>query len=248
MHRMTSSRNSLSPAAVAQALVGARKDKRPVAAADVAAGLRDAADAYAAQRIACELMPELAASTPPAWKSGGPSRDTPLTHAALPAAGVMASPADARAMHFNHRWIEAEVALRLGADGQPDAMAVSIEIVDTRWTEGRDAPALAKLADLQSHGALVLGEWRAFEQRDWAVQPCEVRIGSAPARVFVGTHSVGDPGRLFAPWLRHASRHGDTVAAGTVVTTGTWCGMLTAAAGDLVSVRFEGVGEASVQL
>ena len=30
-----------------------------------------------------------------------------------------------------------------------DAMCVSIELVDSRWTDGRDAPALAKLADLQ---------------------------------------------------------------------------------------------------
>ena len=127
-------------------------------------------------------------------------------------------------------------------------MTVSIEVVDFRWQQAAQAAPLLKLADLQSHGALVLGEWRPFERRDWAAQPCEVRIGNAPARVFVGTHSVGDPGRLFAPWLRHASRHGDTVAAGTIVTTGTWCGMLTAAAGDLVTVRFEGVGEASVQL
>jgi 2-keto-4-pentenoate hydratase len=33
-----------------------------------------------------------------------------------------------------------------------------------------------------------------------------------------------------------------------VVTTGTWCGMLVAHAGDLVQVRFEGIGSASVQL
>jgi 2-keto-4-pentenoate hydratase len=35
---------------------------------------------------------------------------------------------------------------------------------------------------------------------------------------------------------------------GTVVTTGTWCGMLPAAAGDLVTARFDDVGQASVQL
>ncbi len=35
---------------------------------------------------------------------------------------------------------------------------------------------LAKLADQQSHGALVLGDWIAFEARDWATQTCRVRI------------------------------------------------------------------------
>ena len=52
---------------------------------------------------------------------------------------------------------------------------------------------------------------------------------------------------LLAPWLRHATRGGQTVPGGTVVTTGTWCGMLSAAVGDLVTARFEGVGQASVQ-
>jgi 2-keto-4-pentenoate hydratase len=244
---MTTAKPPLSPAALAQSLVDARKNKHPVAAADVVAGLRDAADAYAAQRIACELMPELRTGTPPAWKSGGPSRDTPLTHAALPASGVMASPADASAMHFNHRWIEAEVALRLGKDGEPDAMTVSIEIVDTRWSEGRDAPALAKLADLQSHGALVLGAWVPYESKDWLKQRCEVRIGDT-VREFTGTHSLVDPAWLLPTWKAHVASQGGDLPAGSVVTTGTWCGLLQAQKGDRVEVRFDGIGSASVQL
>jgi 2-keto-4-pentenoate hydratase len=127
-------------------------------------------------------------------------------------------------------------------------MAVSIEIVDSRWQQAREAPALLRLADLQSHGALVLGEWQPFSQRDWSRQACEVRIGDSAPRTFQGTHSLGDPAWLLPTWLRHASRHGATVPKGTVVTTGTWCGLLEARQGDLVQVRFEGVGEASVQL
>jgi 2-keto-4-pentenoate hydratase len=38
------------------------------------------------------------------------------------------------------------------------------------------------------------------------------------------------------------------MVAGTVVTTGTWVGILTAGEGDLVSVEFPGIGRASVQL
>ncbi len=38
------------------------------------------------------------------------------------------------------------------------------------------------------------------------------------------------------------TRDGDSVAAGTVVTTGTWVGILPAAAGDLVSAEFPGIG------
>jgi 2-keto-4-pentenoate hydratase len=74
-----------------------------------------------------------------------------------------------------------------------------------------------------------------------------VRIGDSSNR-FVGTHSLGHPAWLLPTWLKHATRDGATVPAGTVVTTGTWCGLLAAAAGDLVQVTFEGIGEASVQL
>ena len=63
-----------------------------------------------------------------------------------------------------------------------------------------------------------------------------------------GTHSLGDPAWLLPGWLRHATRHGERMAAGTVVTTGTWVGILTAGEGDLVSVEFPGIGRASVQL
>jgi 2-keto-4-pentenoate hydratase len=216
-----------------------------------------------ARRSQKRVRDALAPGEPPLyWKSGGPSRQATLTHAPLFAGGVWPSPAVAGA-HFNFRLIEAEIAVRLaqdvtaaraatltaeGAARLVARMAVSIEIVDSRWTQGVNAPALLKLADLQSHGALVLGEWRPFAQRDWLAQECVVRIGSAAPVVRRGTHSLGDPTWLLPTWLQHVTRHGEVARAGTVVTTGTWCGMLPAAAGERVSVQFEGVGEASVQL
>jgi 2-keto-4-pentenoate hydratase len=59
---------------------------------------------------------------------------------------------------------------------------------------------------------------------------------------------MADPVWVLPAWLRHATRDGATVPAGTVVTTGTWCGLLPAMQGDLVRARFDGIGEASVQL
>jgi 2-keto-4-pentenoate hydratase len=58
---------------------------------------------------------------------------------------------------------------------------------------------------------------------------------------------MGDPCYVLLAWLRHATRHGHCVRAGTVVTTGTWCGMPPAAAGDRVVVEFPGIGQAVVQ-
>lgn len=245
------------------ALVRSRIEQRPADDAEVVQAVTSLELAYEVQQeVACRLA-WFKTGSPRYWKSGGPSRKAVLTHAPLPPDGVWLSPADAGAWPFNFRLIEAEVALRLGREvtaaqaakltneegaALVDAMTVSIEVVDSRWRQGIEAPALLKLADLQSHGALVLGEWIAFVARDWAAQTCIVQIGAQPPVEWRGTHSLGDPAWLLAPWLRHATRDGQTVPSGTVVTTGTWCGMLPAAAGDLVTARFVGVGQASVQL
>lgn len=184
-----------------------------------------------------------------------------VTHAPLPPDGVWASPADATGWPFHWRGVEAEIALRLGqavdqtralslthdtAVRLLDAMTVSIEIVDSRWTQALAAPPWHKLADLQSHGALVLGEWQPLRTVDWATQRCELHIG-AQTQVFSGTHPLVDPTWLLPRWLCHATRDGEVLPAGTVVTTGSWCGLPLACPGDTVRVRFDGIGEACVQ-
>lgn len=203
-----------------------------------------------------------APGVPRYWKSGGPTRSDPMRHAPLPPAGVRPSGAGVEGLHLRNRWIEAEVALRLGCDVAPagaqalteeeagklvDGMAVSIEIVDTRWAGGRSAPPLLKLADLVVHGALVLGEFMPFSPRDWAQQECRVRVGTADWQVFRGSLGIADPAWVLPHWLRHVTRNGATVPAGTVVSTGTWCGLLDPAAGDRVTAEFPGIGVASVQ-
>ena len=87
-----------------------------------------------------------------------------------------------------------------------------------------------------------------FEVRDWSQQACRVRIGAREAQAFRGSHSLGDPTQVLPQWLRHATQGGAVLEAGTVVTTGTWCGLLLAQAGDEVVVAFDGLGEARVQL
>ena len=246
---------------IARALVAARRTRTPAVAA--AAMLADAAAAYAVQDAVAASFGWFADAPARHWKAGGPSRNAVLTHAPLPPEGVWASPADARHWPFRLRCIEAEIALRLARDvsheqaqvfdseqaaSLVDAMCVSIEIVDSRWAEGLAAPASAKLADLQSHGALVLGPWTPYRAVDWGQQRCSVRLGNRPPVERCGTHAMNDPVFVLPAWLRHATRHGQVLMAGTVVTTGTWVGILSAAAGDLVSATFAGIGQASVQL
>lgn len=252
-----------SVAAVAAALLQARRERRPVDARPLALALHTADDAYAVQAQVAAGLEAASDAFPRHWKSGGPSRDAVPTHAALPPAGVWASPADGSGWHGNLRLIEVEIALRLAQPVGPaqaadlrvgaaaslvDAMCVSIEWVDSRWQQGVASPALLKLADLQSHGALVLGAWQPVAPRDWAQQAVQVAVGAQPAQSFRGTHAMGDPLWVLPAWLRHVTRHGQTVPAGTVVTTGTWCGMLPAQRGDRVRAVFEGIGEAQLRL
>lgn len=220
-------------------------------------------EAYAVQeQLYAALVPGSASTVAPYWKSGGPTRADPMRHAPLPPAGVRSSPCDARELPLRNRWIEAEVALRLGRDVTPahaeritphdahavvDAIAVSIELVDTRWASGRAAAPLLKVADLVVHGALVLGGFVPFAARRWEEQECRVRIGGGEWRVFHGSLGVGDPAWVLPAWLRHVTRHGATAPAGTVVSTGTWCGLLDAAPGERVDVEFPGIGAAAVQ-
>ena len=249
--------------AVLDALVQARQTGLPADDAAPDLQLSDPAQAYAVQAAMARVLDWHAGQAPRHWKSGGPRREAVLTHAPLPLAGVWQSPATAGAWPFAIRAIEAEVALRLAqpvdaalaatldeasAASLIDAMAVSIEVVDSRWQRQTAAPALLKMADLQSHGALVLGAWIPYAECDWPSQVCRLDITGQDEQTFVGTHPLGHPAWLLPAWLRHATQDGVVVPAGAVVTTGSWNGMAPARAGDLVRVRFDGIGEASLQL
>lgn len=249
-------------AALADALTAAWTGGPALQHADWPDAVPDADTAYAVQARLWAALGGTSGSPARHWKSGGPSRSTPLTHAPLPPAGVLPSGSSLAALPLRHRLVEAEVALVLARDVSAQeastleaaaapslvrSMTVTLEAVDSRWAAMREAPALLKLADLQSHGALVVGEMVPFEARDWAAQVCRVRIGAADWQTFTGTHSLADPTWLLPLWLRHATRQGASVPAGTLVTTGTWCGLLAAQAGDRVQVEFPGIGSVAAQ-
>lgn len=246
-------------AAVAEALLQARRSGIPADAEPLARALPDADAAYAVQQRVAAALGWFGDAAPRHWKSGGPGRGQPLTHAPLPPAGVWASPGDASRWPMHSRGVESEIALRLGrevdaalantldhdsAAALVDAMAVSIEIVDSRWQQGLAAPALLRLADLASHAALVLGPWQRFERRDWSAQRCRLVIGAQPPIERTGTHSCGDPAWVLVDWLRHATARHGRLGAGSVVSTGTWAGAPPASPGERAVLAFDGIGQA----
>jgi len=245
--------------ALADALIAARRSNRTLDAAPWTDALQDAGQAYEVQDAVAAALDWFGddGAVPGYWKSGGGSRSVTLTHAPLPPSGVRQSPANFDDLVFHTPGIESEIALRLGQDVTPeqaaklghddaasliDAMAVSIEIVDSRWQDLASTPALLRLADSQVHGALVLGEWKPYAAIDWTSQRCETRIGDGEVVVREGTHPLADPAWLLPIWLRHVTRHGQTARAGTVVTTGSWVGVLPCRRGDQVTAEFPGIG------
>lgn len=200
------------------------------------------------------------------WKSGGPARNARLVHAPLLPAGVFCvvqgETADLRAWPMIAPRMEAEIALRLGQAVSPalantltpdtaeplvDALALSVEIVDSRWAAGAQVSAPLQLADFQVHGALVLGPWLDWARdgagRDWSAQGGHQWIGEGPAQAFAGSHPLGSPLWGLAGCLRHLTRHGQTVPAGTVVTTGSWSGCRPVGRGQPLRMAFDGLGE-----
>lgn len=240
------------------ALAAAWRAGTRLAAADWADAVPDEAAAYAVQR---GLVARLGGAG--AWKSGGGSRAARSTHAPLPAARVRTAPASFEDLAARGRIVEAEIALRLGsavdaaeaaalaadargADRLIDAMAVAIELCDSRWQEGAGAPALLRLADLQSNAGLALGPWQPYRRCDWDALRCTLQAGARAPDERAGGHPLGDPAWGLAAWLAHATEHG-ALAAGTIVTTGAWC-VRAVADGDRVQVRFDGIGEAQLRV
>lgn len=254
-------------AAVTQALLSARIAQRPIDPKPLLNALQNAQEAQAVQEQLLEAIATSQRTPAKYWKAGGPSRRGDIANTALLEAGVWSSPAQAGSHAFNIRLIEIEIAFRTNRTVTPeeamgmtqeqghrliDALTVSIEIVDSRWDQIEDASPLLKLADMQSHGALVLGDWIPYDDReahrDWSKQRCTVKIGDQKPLEFIGTHSLQDPRWVIPFWVGHATAGNQSLPAGSVVTTGSWCGMPAAKAGDLIIAQFDGIGGASVQL
>ncbi len=233
--------------------------------------LRSPQDAYAVQAGLAERLGWQPSGQPQFWKSGGPDRHSPLSHAPLAPSGVRQA-APNQPVHFGdlkwrHPGAEAEIALRLARDLRRedltglrreaaaawiDAMAVAIELVDSRWQEAGAAPALLRQADCLSHGGLALGAWHPYRPLDWSTQKCELQIHEAAPLRACGSHSLGDPAWGLLDWLQHACHQacpeGQVLPAGSVVTTGAWLVQAGLQAGDRVSARFEGLGQIELRL
>ena len=156
--------------------------------------------------------------------------------------------------------VEAEVAFRFArapkANGKRPEIEeaieeafVLIELCESRFANWEDIPQLTRVADFQSHGGFSLGsgtrDWRAI---DFSQQAVELQVNGKQVAANTGSHPSGDPLALAVWAASHCHARGMPIAAGDIVTAGTWTGMTKIDHGDQVVARFPGIGEASLAI
>jgi 2-keto-4-pentenoate hydratase len=237
------------------ALLRAHRTRTPVDVAGLPVPHGDA-DAYAVQRaLAADL--HWFGTRPAAWKVGSASRAAPPSAAPIPSAVVRASPATFGRGTFNRIVIEGEIAFRLAAPPEAaaqdastaiDELVVTIEVVDPRYSDMDAAAPLLRLADQLLNGALVVGSgvpWRG--SLDWGAQAAILRRNGTVVKETRGGHPLGDLVFLLRWLAEHAEAEGTPLAAGDLVTAGTWTGVYEAGPGDSIDVEFPGIGHASAR-
>jgi len=229
--------------AASQALWAARRDGSCVSPALVRPANR---------REAYEIQDAMLAALGPigGWKVGARGPGLEPTCAPLPATGLLQDGASLRGLAWRLRGIELEVGFELGADLPPRSAAYTlddlrpaiesvlpvIEVVESRFTDWLGAGADAQLADLLSHGALVLGRRLPFAPAwlDLANTEAVLRFDDQVVANTVGAHPCRDVGALLVWLANHCSVRGVGLAAGQVITTGSCTGMLFASPGTVV--------------
>ncbi len=244
--------------ALAKLLLAARRGGGPIDAVPAELMPATAEEAYAVQDAVAPALGAIAG-----WKVGAASPTAEPNAAPLFADFVAAGPARWPASAFRVRGIEGELAFRFGASLPPrrtpygedevwaavDTLHPAIELVDSRFADFRTMDKVALLADNQSNGAFCWGtavrDWRGV---DFLRQPASLMIDGREVASAVGGNAAGHPRRLLAWLAHHRARRGRGIAAGDIVTTGTHTGLMFLAPGATATVRFAGLGEASVTL
>ncbi|MBI2768136.1 MAG: fumarylacetoacetate hydrolase family protein [Burkholderiales bacterium] len=237
--------------AFAGRLLATRRGAPPAQWRDVLPAAR--AGAYAVQDAVAAQLGAIGG-----WKVGAKGPDVEPACAPVPASGLLPSGVALIGPPWNLRGIEVEVAVRLGkdlpaVDGMPaateimaaiDAVLPAIEVVETRLADWRGSDPLAALADLQSHGALVLGEPSTLRAQDIDLRTVQAYLAfdGQPVATTRGANPAADIWRLLGWLAHHCSQRGTPLRAGDVVTTGSCTGMLFAHEGAHVQGQLAGLG------
>jgi 2-keto-4-pentenoate hydratase len=219
----------------ARLLADARTRRAPIDPAPAALVPETIAHAYDAQFETLRML-EVAIG---GWKVGAKSPTGPIQGAPLPDDNMYRSPATLRFDALHPFALELEIAFRFGRefasasnpysdsevlDGVASICA-TIEVVASRFAAWPDVDKLWQLADLQNHGALIVGDAVPY-RGDYPFIAPSLRFTFNGASVLDGkpANPAGDPRRLL-PWVvNHCTSRGIAIDEGTVVTAGTYTG------------------------
>jgi len=237
----------------ADLLLAARRDPGKKLT-DLPVGLKpaDRAAAYAIQRRIAATFRAIGGWKVSPFIDGGP----PLC-GALPASGIVASPAKLSAKTHALRGIEAEIAVRIGRDLPPRAtpyrrddiitaiaaMHPAIEVLESRFIEPNGLDVPSALADTQAHGGFVYGApVAAWQGIDLARESVEQFFDGAVAASRTG-HPAGDLVAQLVWLANEGSTWAGGLKAGQFVTCGSWTGAQRVGPAASVRVKFSTVGE-----
>jgi 2-keto-4-pentenoate hydratase len=190
------------------------------------------------------------------WKVGAKSSDGPVQGAPLPLPCIHPNGATLRRADFAVLGIELEIMFRFGRDLAPGpaaltdaqvldcvaAVGASVEIVASRLEGWPDVPKPLQLADLQNHGALVVGEMVGYDAGiDFLAPPARLAFNGQAIFDGAGSNPAGDPRRLLHWVVAQCRRQGMTLSAGTVITTGSYTGMVFPTAPGVVTGTIAGL-------
>jgi 2-keto-4-pentenoate hydratase len=212
-------------------------------------------DADAAYAIQHEILSACGARIG-GWKIGAKSASGPIQGAPLPNTDLHSDGARLSREGFAPLGLELEVAFRFGRRFEPSAtpyhadevlagigsIGATIEIVASRYAAWPAVDKLAQLADLQNHGALIVGEFTRYREDFPFVAP-SLRFEFNGRNVIETTpaNPAGDPRRLLTWLVNHASSRGIAVTPEMVVTAGSYTGMFFPREAGTASGHIEGL-------
>jgi len=241
----------------ADILLNARRTVTPIA--DLPAELQPASleEAYAVQDKIAEAYGPIGG-----WKVGAPTPEATPIFAPMPHAWIAASGSTLSGSTWRYRGLEAEIAFLIGEDLPPRATPYTmeevvaaitschpaIEVIETGLTDPLTSARNSMLADLQIHGGFIYGpavaNWQSIDFRSESVS---LAVDGVVRVERTGSNTSGDLMRLL-PFLANegAARTGG-LKRGQWITTGSWTGLVQAAAGSDVNVHFGTAGRVELR-
>lgn len=171
--------------------------------------------------------------------------------------GLMDAPAVVPRDRFQTVGLESEFAFSLARDLAPrdaryevdevaDAVATmlpAVEIISPRLDHLTRHGLAAAIADGAIHGGLILGldvhDWR---EADLETAPVRLLVDGEEVAAGVGANALGSPLKALAWFVNRFTGTGETLAAGSVVSTGTCTGVIYLEAGQQALADFGPLG------